>query len=68
MTLVNYEVYVAMRETRATEEQATAVAAAVTHRPFTAEDADLIRRTFVDIGVPAELAEAAAQSLRFHLR
>ena len=68
MTLVNYQVYVAMRQTKATEEQATAVAAAVTHRPFTAEDADLVRRTFVDIGVPVELAEAAAKSLRFQLK
>ena len=63
MTLVNYEVYVAMRQTKATEEQATAVAAAVTHRPFTGDDAALVRRTFVDIGVSDDLAEAAARAL-----
>jgi hypothetical protein len=68
MTLINYEVYVAFREAGVAEDRATACAAAVLHRPFSEEDADLLRQTFLDRGVSFEKADAAARSLQQHLR
>jgi hypothetical protein len=69
MTLINYEVYVAFREAGVPDDRATACAAAVLHRPFTDEDAELIRQTFLDRGVSFERADAEAKSpLQEHLR
>ncbi|SUS07465.1 hypothetical protein DF3PB_4410003 [uncultured Defluviicoccus sp.] len=70
MTLVNYEFYAALRSARAPcpDHLATAAAAAVLHRPFTRDDAEVVRIALEAAGCPADKAALAAAALVQDLR
>jgi hypothetical protein len=63
MTVINYEMYIALLSAGAPADKATAAAAAVLRRPFTVADATIVRDALIDAGSPPDKAEAAMQSL-----